>query len=282
MHFIMNSINKQERMILVILGIIIKNVLINVNMIVVLRFIYQNFFNYFKCCIYIYIYIYICIYMYIYMYIYIYIYIYIYKTNFKMCDAYSHIPPTRQEQKRKRKEKYKDKTPIRICIESDPPSLGKNERLNKEKICDHMIRSCLYWAPFVYARPIHVSCLCTSALNVEEMSNIAPIVDCVLLYIKNMYKLTMMQNYLISPRGYSVFLYKSSGNDKSTTNINTITSTDTFFMDTWISTSRSETLRYFIKYTDEDNIIMNNKNIDKNSIKKLKQYFAKIVILPNV
>nr|BDV49874.1 MAG: hypothetical protein [Metapenaeopsis lamellata majanivirus] len=140
--------------------------------------------------------------------------------------------------------KEMDNANISICIECDPPFISKNDRLNYVNIKDHIIKTSLNWAPFVGKKSVFVLCLCSSAISQKEFEKIIPIVDYMLLLIRQIYNINFVKNYLISPRGFKGNLTES-GNKRTINDEESI-------RDFWLSTRSSETHRYFKRYYEHE------------------------------
>nr|BDT62292.1 MAG: hypothetical protein [Penaeus semisulcatus majanivirus] len=170
------------------------------------------------------------------------------------------------------KKRRRDK-PIKLCIECDPPLFSKKERLDERNIREHMLKSCICWIPRVKKSEVYILCLCSSATNAFELRRVARVVDFCLSYIKQMYEIRLQQSYLVSPTGYSVLLHKSSNSNSSSGNSSSsnVRSNKPILslMDVWISTAKSETMRFFQDPKNIDNHIPNthfgnsNKNVDE-------------------
>nr|BDT62944.1 MAG: hypothetical protein [Trachysalambria curvirostris majanivirus] len=181
--------------------------------------------------------------------------------------------------------KRKDQ-PIKLCIESDPPSFNKKERLNENMINDHIIKSSRFWLPKVTKRKVNIFCLCSSAENMNDLKRVAYIVDLVLLYIRHTYLIYFGKNYLISPKGFRIFLYKSC-NDEIFQNNDTDLSLGCLYenkidplLDIWISSSRSETIRFFTDYNNSIDPIIGSSNYKFENNKEYINCFSRIKIIP--
>lgn len=121
-----------------------------------------------------------------------------------------------------------------------------------------MLRSCISWVPYFQKRKICILCLCSSATDANEMRRVAHTVDLILLYLKKIYDIELQNSYLVSPTGYKVLLYKSSsvvtdgGNNNNNNNNTRSNYNNVSLMDVWISTARSETLRFFKESPKDD------------------------------
>nr|BDT61750.1 MAG: hypothetical protein [Marsupenaeus japonicus endogenous nimavirus] len=151
---------------------------------------------------------------------------------------------------------------ILLCIECDPPIFNRKERLDENNIKEHILKSSICWIPRIKKRKVFVLCLCSSANTISELKRVARTVDLILLYIKQIYNLKFQKNYLFSPIGYNLLLYKS-GNGKSYHN-----DPKKSLMDMWLSTARSETIRFFKEqninqYISNTCFMDNNKEINK-------------------